>query len=134
MFPFLPYGIMEPFDSLYRQVNDLDNISAFRVQLVELISQHLHRLGDALDDWEKDHFSDAIVALGLNVNSKQQPTNVWLRLCLIDLEKALTPKGERKGRYFRPGAEADAADRSYEQLVAVLDSIARRIGLPTNKT
>jgi hypothetical protein len=31
-----------------------------------LIFQHLHRLGDALDDWEKDHFRNAIFALGLN--------------------------------------------------------------------
>jgi hypothetical protein len=60
----------------------------------------------------------------------RQPTTAWLRLCLIDLEKALTPKEERNDRYFRPGAEADAADRSYEQLVATLDSIGRKVGLP----
>jgi hypothetical protein len=128
MLHFLSCGIMEPFDSLYRQVNDLDNIPAFRVQLVGLIFQHLHRLGNALDNWEKDHFSDAIVALGLNVNSKQQPTNVWLRLCLIDLEKALTPKELRNDRNFRPAPSA--VDRSYDELVEKLDSINQRIGLP----
>jgi hypothetical protein len=121
---------MQAFDSLFLQVNDLANISAFRVQLVLMIFQNLYPLRDSLDHWEKDHFGNAINSLALNVDSMRQPTNAWLRLCLIDLEKALTPKGERNDRYFRPGAEADAADRSYEQLVATLDSIGRKVGLP----
>jgi hypothetical protein len=121
---------MQPFDSLFLQVNDLTNISAFRVQLVLMIFQNLYPLRDSLDHWEKDHFGNAINSLALNVDSMRQPTNAWLRLCLIDLEKALTPKEERNDRYFRPGAEADAADRSYEQLLATLDSIARKVGLP----
>ena len=128
MLPFLPCRIMQTFDSLFRQIQDLDNIPAFRVQLVELIFQHLHRLRDSLDDWEKDHFGYAIVALELNVNSKQQPTDAWLRLCLIDFEKALTPKGERNDRYFRLGA--GPSRQSYEQLVGTLDPIARQVGLP----
>jgi hypothetical protein len=119
---------MQPFDSLFLQVNDLTNISAFRVQLVLLIFQNLYRLRDSLDDWEKDHFGNTINSLALNVDSMRQPTNAWLRLCLLDLEKALTPKEERNKRYFRPGP--DAADRSYEQLVATLDSIGRKVGLP----
>jgi hypothetical protein len=119
---------MQAFDSLYRQIQDLDNIPAFRVQLVELIFQHLHRLRDSLDDWEKDHFGYAIIALELNVNSKQQPTDAWLRLCLIDFEKALMPKGERNDRYFRLGA--GPSRQSYEQLVATLDLIAQQVGLP----
>jgi hypothetical protein len=121
---------MQAFDSLFLQVNDLANISAFRVQLVLMIFQNLYPLRDSLDHWEKDHFGNAINSLALNVDSMRQPTNAWLRLCLIDLEKALTPKEERNDRYFRPGAEADAADRSYEQLVATLDSIGRKVGLP----
>jgi hypothetical protein len=119
---------MQAFDSLFLQVNDLTNISAFRVQLVLLIFQNLYRLRDSLDDWEKDHFGNTINSLALNVDSMRQPTNAWLRLCLLDLEKALTPKEERNKRYFRPGP--DAADRSYEQLVATLDSIGRKVGLP----
>jgi hypothetical protein len=120
---------MQPFDSLFLQVNDLANISAFRIQLVLLIFQNLYPLRDSLDHWEKDHFGNAINSLALNVDSMRQPTTAWLRLCLIDLEKALTPKEERNDRYFRPGAEADAADRSYEQLAATLDSIGRKVGL-----
>jgi hypothetical protein len=121
---------MQPFDSLFLQVNDLANISAFRVQLVLLIFQNLSPLRDSLDQWEKDHFGNAINSLALNVDSMRQPTNAWLRLCLIDLEKALTPKEQRNDRYFRPGAEAGAEDRSYEQLIATLDSIGRKVGLP----
>jgi hypothetical protein len=120
---------MQAFDSLFLQVNDLANISAFRIQLVLMIFQNLYPLRDSLDHWEKDHFGNAINSLALNVDSMRQPTNAWLRLCLIDLEKALTPKEERNDRYFRPGAEADVADRSYEQLAATLDSIGRKVGL-----
>jgi hypothetical protein len=119
---------MQPFELLFLQVNDLANISAFRVQLVLLIFQNLYRLRDSLDHWEKDHFGNAINSLALNVDSMRQPTNAWLRLCLIDLEKALMPKELHNGRYFRPGP--DAEDRSYEQLAATLDSIGRKIGLP----
>jgi hypothetical protein len=121
---------MQPFDLLFLKVNDLANISAFRIQLVLLIFQNLYPLRDSLDHCEKDHFGNAINSLALNVDSMMQPTNAWLRLCLIDLEKALTPKKERNDRYFRPGAGADAADRSYKQLVATLDSIGRKVGLP----
>jgi hypothetical protein len=119
---------MQTFDSLLLQLNDLQNISALRVELVLLIFQNLYLLKDSLDDWEKDHFGNAISSLALNVNSMQQPTNAWLRLCLIDLEKALTPKGERNERSFRPGT--DVADRSYDQLAATLDSLGQKIGLP----
>jgi hypothetical protein len=119
---------MQPFDSLFLQVNELTNIPASRVQLVLLIFQNLYRLRNSLDQWEKDHFGVAINWLTLNVDSMRQPTNAWLRLCLIDLEKALTPKEEHYERYFRP--EADVAGRSYEQLVATLDSIGRKVGLP----
>jgi hypothetical protein len=119
---------MQPFDSLFLEVNDLTNIPASRVQLVLLIFQNLYRLRNSLDQWEKDHFGNAINSLALNVDSMRQPTNAWLRLCLIDLEKALTPKEEHYERYFRP--EADVAGRSYEQLVATLDSIGRKVGLP----
>jgi hypothetical protein len=119
---------MQPFDLLFLKVNDLTNIPASRVQLVLLIFQNLYRLRYSLDQWEKDHFGVAINWLALNVDSMRQPTNAWLRLCLIDLEKALTPKEERYERYFRP--EADVAGRSYEQLVATLDSIGRKVGLP----
>ena len=123
---------MRPFDLLYQQVDHLDNIPAFSVQLVLLIFQNLYPLRDSLDHCEKDHFWNAINSLALNVDSMLQPTNAWLRLCLIDLEKALTPKDERNDRYFRPGAGADAADRSYKQLVATLDSIGRKVGLPSD--
>jgi hypothetical protein len=119
---------MQTFDSLLLQVDDLDNISAFRVQLAELIFQNLYQRRDSLDEWEKDHFANAISSLALNVDSVQHSTNAWLRLCLIDLKKALTPKEKRGERNFRPKSELP--DRSYEQLVAILEPLGLKIGLP----
>jgi hypothetical protein len=120
---------MQIFDALLLRINNLDNISTFRIELILLIFQNLYLLRDSLDDWEKCHFWHAINSLARNVNSVQQPTNAWLRLCLIDLEKALMPKEERNERYSRPRAEADAEDRSYEQLMATLDCIGQKVGL-----
>jgi hypothetical protein len=120
---------MQIFDALLLRINDLDNISAFRIDLVLLIFQNLYLLRDSLDHWEKCHFWHTINSLALNVNSVQQPTNAWLRVCLIDLEKALMPKEERNDHYCRSGAEADAANQSYEQLMATLDSLGQKVGL-----
>ncbi|HEV7619033.1 MAG TPA: hypothetical protein VGO51_13125 [Burkholderiaceae bacterium] len=120
---------MQIFDALLLRINDLDHIPAFRIELVLLIFQNLCLLRDSLDQWEKCYFWHAINSLARNVNSVQQPTTAWLRLCLIDLEKALMPKEERNDRYCRPGAKADAVNQSYEQLMATLDCIGQKIGL-----
>jgi hypothetical protein len=118
---------MQTLDSMVLQLDDLDNIPALKVQLAECIFRNLFQRKDALDDWEKDHFANSITALALNVDALQQPTNAWLRLCLIDLEKALIPKEKRTDRYFR--TRTDAVDRDYEQLVARLHRIGIKLGM-----
>lgn len=81
---------------------------------------------DALDDWRKTHFSNAMGALALNIHSLQQPTNAWLRLCLVDLGNVCVPLTERDPDYR--STDPSLHDVTYEQLLGALDSIGRELG------
>jgi hypothetical protein len=105
---------------------DLANVPAARSAIVDLLLYHLHAAQHTLDDWQKVHFLNAISALALNVNSLQQPTVSWLRLCLVDLEKAITPQYQRSNDL--PPRNIDLELITYERLMEALDSIGRQIG------
>lgn len=107
-------------------LTDLANVPAIRSAIVDLILHHLQAAEHALDDWQKVHFLNAISALALNVNSLQQPTASWLRLCLVDLEKAITPAYQRSDDL--PARNIDLELITYERLMEALDSIGRQIG------
>jgi hypothetical protein len=113
-------------ESIRAALADPANIGPVRAAIVDLIFRHLETARDSLDGWQRVHFLDAISALALNVNSLQQPTTSWLRLCLVDLEKAITPEYQRCGEL--PPRNIDLELVTYERLMDALDSIGRRIG------
>jgi hypothetical protein len=118
----------QKIDSLLRQLDTLESVPAIRVQIVDLIFENLDCRRVSLDEWEKVHFANAIGSLALNVNSLHQPTKAWLRLCLMDLGKALMPESERDSGALRQADAANAEGLSCEQLLEALDSIGRTIG------
>jgi len=107
-------------------LTDLANVPAIRSAIVDLMFHHLRATEESLDDWQKVHFLNAISALALNVNSLQQPTASWLRLCLVDLEKAITPSYQRGNDL--PPRNIDLELITFERLMEALDSIGRQIG------
>jgi hypothetical protein len=113
-------------DAIRMELDDVASLRNTRTDIVDLIWHHLHASQDSLDDWQKVHFLNAISALALNLNSLQQPTASWLRLCLVDLEKAITPAYQR-GEHSIP-RNIDLELVTYERLMDALDSVGRQIG------
>lgn len=101
-------------------------IASLRLEIVVIIRECLEARKDSFGDWEKTHFSNAIGALGLNIHSRQQPTIAWLRLCLLDLERAVLPVTQRDPKFRVP--DPSLRELSYERMVGAIDSIAREIG------
>jgi hypothetical protein len=82
---------IESIDELRQQIAAGGELTSIRIRILTSILKQLKEHKKPLDDWEKTHFSNAIGSLGLNIHASQQPTFAWLRLCLSDLEKAITP-------------------------------------------
>jgi hypothetical protein len=118
--------IIMPFaDPVLRELDDIRNLGAIRSAIIRTIRLQLEYRRGALDEWETVHFTNAVSSLALNVNSLQQPTTAWLRLCLVDLETALLLPADRFGPWEI--RTADCKFLSYEELLDALDKIAERI-------
>ncbi len=94
-----------------------------RQAIAALIAKCLKKKSQSLGYWEKLHFLSAISALAWNRGSSSQPTSTWLRLCLVNIEKALVPKNQRNENYGRKDSQIDAL--TYEQLVNVLNDTTK---------
>ena len=111
-----------PFaDPVLRNLDDVSKVDEIRAAIVQTIRRQLLYRRGALDDWEIVHFANAISSLALNMQSLQQPTSAWLRLCLVDLETALLLPADRCGpcQVRRPGS----APLGYDELIEALDKI-----------
>ncbi len=106
------------------EVSDLEAIEATRIKIIGLISRELARLNTSMSDWQKIQFSNAIGALLMNVMSFEQPTVAWLRLCLVDVEKALFVVD---GIEVKKIEYAQAPD--YDELVLALQSVVEHLNL-----
>lgn len=120
------YKVENKINQIHARLDDLSQLAAIRRDIVDLLIECLEAHKDALDDWRKTHFSNAIGALALNIHSLQQPTNSWLRLCLADLGKACLPRQERDPEYR--SSDPSMRDVNYERLLDALDSIGRELG------
>lgn len=117
---------MEPYDtidSIFEKLATGVSAQEIRRDIAELIRNCLEQMRDSLGYWEKEHFLFAISALAWNRSPPQEePTDIWLRLCLVSLEKAFTPKDERGEE--QGSNDAAIEDLTYEQLVRNLEYAA----------
>lgn len=115
---------MEQVDAILRRIDANEDLGGIRLDIVDLIADQLQRKRQSLGYWEKAHFAHAISALGWNLNARYQPTTSWLRLCLVDLEKALVPADQRNENYTPRDAQLDAL--TYEQLMQAVEALGGR--------
>jgi hypothetical protein len=80
---------MPILDELAQRLDSGGNLLEIRRSIAKLMLDHLHSLLAKPGHWHHGHFTNAVAALGMNIHSIRQPTRSWLRLCLIDLEKAI---------------------------------------------
>lgn len=82
-------GSMETIDDLLRQLQEAHDLQSFRRSIITVMLTHLRALPTESKAWNKAHYANAIAALAMNINAIKQPTDAWLRLCLVDLQNAI---------------------------------------------
>lgn len=80
---------MPGIEKITRQLDDAANLQDVRRAIARLMLDQLYALQAMPRRWEKIHFANAAAALAMNIHAIQQPTTAWLRLCLVDLRKAI---------------------------------------------
>ncbi len=116
---------MSEIDELFEKVNEGPIDNDLRLSIADTISVHIDERKESLGSWEKSLFAQAISALAMNVGAKCQPTDSWLRLCLVALEKALVPKEERNEEYTKRDEQVEAI--TYGMLVDAIDELKKEI-------
>jgi len=116
---------MQNVDTILQQLDDNSDIKEIRRAIADLIAHHLQSLQNSFGYWEKVHFANAIAALAWNINSSHQPTEFWLRLCLVSLEKALVPVEKRNENYIPRDKQID--NLTYEQLSEDIESVRKMV-------
>lgn len=114
---------MQRIDKIVHQLDELGDGSKLlnvRHAIATLMLDQLYALQAAPMCWEKFHFFNAVAALDMNIHSIQQPTNAWLRLCLVDLQKAID--------CVQPNAPYTARDRrldavTLKELTATIEQL-----------
>ena len=120
-----PLGQAQRTKALLARIGQIESLPVIRLEIIDLMIDCLESIKGPLDEWQKTHFSNAIGALALNIHSLQQPTNAWLRLCLIDFGKAILPMNQRDSDFH--SHDASMRDVTKERLVGALDSIGREL-------
>jgi hypothetical protein len=111
--------------SLLKKLDAETDIPALRAEILDLILECMEKKKNSFGDWEKTHFSNAVGALALNIHSLQQPTVAWLRLCLIDLARAIEPTTEHDPNFSSP--DPSMRDVTYDRLIGTVDSLGREL-------
>jgi hypothetical protein len=111
---------IKKIDKIARQLGDDSKLLDVRHAIATLMLDQLYALQAMPLRWEKVHFTNAVAALGLNIHAIQQPTHTWLRLCLVDLRRAIES--------VQPHATYTACDRNlYEvtlkELIAAVEEL-----------
>lgn len=112
---------MREVDTILRKLDGNGDVGEIRNDIADLIVEQLQRVRQTLGYWEKAHFANAIAALAWNIRARHQPTSSWLRLCLVNLEKALVPADERNENYTPRDEQLNAL--TYEQLMEALEIV-----------
>jgi hypothetical protein len=116
---------MVEVDEIIERLDANADIRAIRRDVANLIAAKLEALRDNLGYWEKSCFANAISALWSNLVAAHHPTQFWLRLCVVDLEKAFVPKDKRNENYTPHQPQIEAL--TFDQLNAELEQIRRRV-------
>jgi hypothetical protein len=111
---------VDSINLIRRHIAERADLNRIRREIIELLYIGLEENARTLDDWCKTHFSNAIGTLTLNIHSPCQPTYSWLRLCLVDLEKAMAPDMHVLD-YRTP--DLSMRDVRFEQLMAAVEAL-----------
>ena len=112
---------MERIETLVERINNESVTGEIRTEIAELIREQIELHKESLGTWEKTYFALSISSLATNLNAQFQPTEFWLRYCLVSLEKALVPAIERSPESNDPDETVDWI--TYDLLIEAVESL-----------
>jgi hypothetical protein len=80
---------VQEIDKIACRLDAHSNLQDIRRAIAALMLDQLYALQTTPTHWRRAHFANAVAALAMDIHAIQQPTNAWLRLCLVDLRKAV---------------------------------------------
>jgi len=116
---------MNEFDALFEKIGNGQIDNTLKISIADLLLAKIEEKKNDLGTWEKSLFAQAVSALSTNVGSDYQPTDSWLRLCLVSLEKAMVPKEARNEEYTQRNSEIESI--SYEMLKNAVKNIKGKL-------
>lgn len=99
---------MTNIQSVLMRLNENHPINEIQQDVVDLIAEALTDMRANLGYWEKAHLAWAIAASGWNLRSTGRPPKAWLRLALVNLDKARVSPAERDESYIPKDESIDA--------------------------
>lgn len=112
--------MLEQISELYDKLDNPDQINDARREMARFIRVIIANLGEP-DLWETDCLAAAVSDLATNL-SYPGPTSNWLRLCLANIAKSLTPPDTRSPNYPLSSQREEALSGiSAAQLLEALD-------------
>lgn len=116
------------FSSLFRQFRDQVPSRKLQRDVATAIEQCLEEVKDKLTYWEKSYLASAISALAWNLRSKRSPTDAWLRLALVNAERALVVPSKRNDNNYTPKDDT-VNSFTYEELKTSIEQLKAEIGV-----
>ncbi len=115
---------MEELDTLAQRIINGDKVDLIRLDIADLIAQRLKEVRETLGYWEKEQFAHAIAALASNIHAGDRETTVWLRLCLVCIDKANVPPDMRSEELKVKNEFMDGL--TYDQLALEIQTLGGR--------
>lgn len=96
-----------------------------RAAILKLLRRSIGARKNTLQDRENEHFSNAITALTMNMHTPKQPSYSWLRLCLVDLEKAIASTILNDMNHHSP--DSNVSETKYGNLMNAVAALEREM-------
>ena len=112
---------MKEIDAIFDKIDQEGDIREIRYAIADLIVNRLNKVRNSLGYWEKVHLASAIATLAQNINLPHQPTTFWLRVCLVNIEKALVPPNQRNENYVPKDRQLDSL--TFDQLMSAINEV-----------
>ena len=110
---------------IQEQITQQAEVASIRAAILKLLRHSIDVRKNTLQDRESEHFSDAITALAMNMQAVVQPSYSWLRLCLVDLEKAIASTALHDRNHRSP--DSSERDANYANLMNAVATLEREM-------
>lgn len=111
--------------AIHEQITLQTEVASIRAAILKLLRERIGMRRNLLQERESEHFSNAITALTMNMHAPKQPSYSWLRLCLVDLEKAIASTILQDRNHHSP--DTSASDAKYANLMNAVAALEHEL-------